>query len=207
MPGGRLFGSTGTGTPTLGLCPGTFVPPGGGGGALGAGGGGAAAVRRAGSTGRGRPPLPWVPDCWPSRARRRTTAPGALAARCARGRRLADDACPDLAVGLGGVGELHLVVRGDTRDAPGVERNGLLVHPGPGERHEELAHVRRQPLGGLGVVGLGAREQLQVESTEQHAGVVDGWLRRPPVGSWSTTPVRRTAGWRRPPSSPRARRS
>src|SRR5262245_64416767 len=44
MPGGTLSGLTGTGTPTLGLWPGTFVPPAGGGGALVSGGGGGGAV-------------------------------------------------------------------------------------------------------------------------------------------------------------------
>ena len=48
---------------------------------------------------------------------------------------------------------------------------GRLVDPGPGERHEELAHVGRQPRGRLGVVGLGAGEQFEVEASQQHAGV------------------------------------
>ena len=47
---------------------------------------------------------------------------GALAAGCTGFDRLTDHARPDLAGGLVGVGELHLVVRRDTRHAGGIER-------------------------------------------------------------------------------------
>lgn len=62
---------------------------------------------------------------------------------------------PDLAVRLGGVGELHVVGGRGARHVPRLQHGGLLIEPGARERHEELTHVGSQPDGGLGVVRFG----------------------------------------------------
>ncbi len=96
----------------------------------------------------------------------------ALAHCGAFGVRRAHHTGPDLTVGLGGVGELHLVGREGTRHVAGLQRTGLLVDPGAGERHEELAHVGGQPDGGLAVVAARRRR-----TASGRAGRAARWCR------------------------------
>ncbi len=91
--------------------------------------------------------------------------------RCVRSRR-GDHSRPDLAVRFGGVAEFDLVVRRAAGHTVGGQRSGLLVDPGSGIGHEELAHVRRQAGRSLGVVGFGAGVKLLVQLAEHDAGVV-----------------------------------